>query len=119
MDFQTLEISFHPEGTDHNIGRITHFAQFVEKKSAYAFPSDEDFLGIFINLGDNQRYASGNVSQVFHSQHYSFMYLRRHAYTFLLEHGFHSWLCLHYDYDDLASLSEDVPMLQEFLHHIA
>jgi AraC-like DNA-binding protein len=118
MDFQTLEISFHPEGADHNVGRITHFAQFVENKSVYAFPSDEDFLGIFINLGDHQRYMSGDVSQVFLSHHYSFMYLTRHAYNFTLERGFHSWLCLHYSYDDLVNLSKDVPLLQEFLQHL-
>lgn len=118
MDFQTLEISFHPDGADHNIGRITHFAQRVEKKSAYSFPSDPEFLGIFINLGDNQRYTEGDASHVFLANHYSFMYLRHHACTFVLEHGFHSWLCLHYTFEDLVKLSREVPLLQEFLQHM-
>jgi AraC family transcriptional activator of pyochelin receptor len=118
MDFQTLEISFHPEGTDFTSGRITHFAQFVEKKSVYSFPTDEDFLGIFINLGDNQRYLCGDTNNIFLSQHYSLMYLSPHDYTFVLERGYHSWLCLHYTYKDLLYLSVDVPMLQEFLKHL-
>lgn len=120
MDFQTVEISFHAgDDDDERVGRMTHFAQFVEKRSTYSFPADPNFLGIFINLGDNQRFICGSESQVFQSNHYSFMYLSHHAYTFVLERGFHSWLCLHYTYEDLLDLAGEVPMLHEFLGHLS
>src|SRR5688572_7405498 len=118
MDFQTLEISFRPEGNDVTSGRITHFAQFVEKRTAYAFPVEEDFLGIFINLGDNQRCIYGNKTHVFQNDYYSLMHLSRHSYTFVLERGYHSWLCMHYTVPYLQHLAEDVPMLDNFLTHL-
>lgn len=115
MNFNTITASFPHDENGKYQGRITHFAQFVNGTAHITLPHEEDFLGLFINLGKAQHYKLGNTADKVDTYHYNLVYLPKGSCTFIQENGFYSWLTIHYTLDYFLQLAENIRPVQQFL----
>jgi AraC-like DNA-binding protein len=118
MDFNTIKVTFPHDQEGKFAGRLTHYAEFIETQTERTLPHDEDFLGLFINLGKALEYRLADNTDTIHAigrYQYNLIYVPRHGCTLIQDHGFYSWLTIHYPLGYFEQLAEKVTAIREFL----
>jgi len=115
MDFNTIKVTFPHDQEGRYKGRLTHYAEFVDTHTERILPYDEDFLGLFINLGKPLDYKIADSTDSIGRYQYNLVYMPKNGCTIIQDHGFYSWLAIHYPIEYFRQLAEKVSSIRYFL----
>jgi hypothetical protein len=79
MDFNTIKVAFPHDQEGKYGGRLTHYAEFIETRTERILPHDEDFLGLFINLGKALDYELEGKPSTIGRYQYNLIYVPKHG----------------------------------------
>jgi len=115
MDFNTITVTFPHDQDGQFKGRLTHYAEFIDTRTERTLPLDEDFLGLFVNLGKPVNYKTAGKTDHIGRYQYNLVYMPKGGCKIIQEHGFYSWLAVHYPLDYFEELAQKVTAIREFL----
>ena len=115
MDFNTIKVTFPHDQEGLYKGKLTHYAEFIDTHTERLLPHDEDFLGLFINLGKALNYELAGTPDTIGRYQYNLIYVPKQACKIILDHGFYSWLTIHYPLEYFTQLGEKVGPIQQFV----
>jgi AraC-like DNA-binding protein len=115
MDFNTIKVTFPHDQEGKYKGQLTHYAEFIDTKTERILPPDEDFFGLFINLGKALDYQIGGVRDTIGRYQYNLVYVPKGGVTIMQDNGFYSWLTVHYPLVYFEDLGKKVNSIFEFM----
>jgi AraC-like DNA-binding protein len=115
MDFNTITVTFPHDQDGKYKGRLTHYAEFIDTRTERVLPHNEDFLGLFINLGKELDYTMAGAPNTIGRYQYNLIYVPKGGCTIIQDNGFYSWLAIHYPLAYFEELAGKVTAIAEFL----
>jgi len=115
MNFNSITVTFPHDQEGRFKGRLTHYAEFIDTHTERNLPHDENFLGLFINLGKSIDYIIGSKTGSIGRYQYNLVYIPKEGCTVTQDHGFYSWLTIHYPFNYFEQLAGKVTAIREFI----
>lgn len=96
--------------------RITNFRIHPDHKQIISIRLPQDFLGLYLNMGEAFDYTGAKTSPgVFHHHQFNFIYMPAGDYAVTLPSGLHHSLAIQLSLLETMRWSKDIPPLQFFV----